>query len=222
MSEFWSPEVDWRLRRENSPHKKAFQRAKAEWSPEPKPLREPQQLEGADLAWYVARSEAGAALEVVDDLRRGGIGGYAPAGRRIVLRARLRGGKRGPAVREFAVFGDYLFVGIGPGGVASRRLHGCIIDVLGGEDGPQRVPFATLLTINRLDLAGEWGCRLTLENSRGGGWKVGQKVTIADGPFEGFRGLISALPSEMRARVELAIFGSVHNVQIDACALLAI
>jgi transcription antitermination factor NusG len=176
---------------------------------------EPRRIDAEGVIWTVARVWSGRERDVEADLREDGFRAYCPTSRALALRARVTGTERRETrVRVAALFPGYLFVGDGGGRIATPARHERVIEVIGGER-PVRVPAAMIAAINARELAGEFDEAapvLARAAARSRPLKRGERVKFREGPFAGFEGAVSALPADLRVKVELVLFGRVTGV----------
>lgn len=178
-------------------------------------LVEPARIEVEGVRWFVARAMSGCERRVARDLAEAGFRTYCPLGRRFVGQARLAGGKRRKAVRQFAVFAPYVFVGCAAGLEIGKSSHERIESVISDADGPIAVAARIIAGINDLELAGQWYDALAWRGQTR--LKVGSQVYVSGGPFAGLSGIVAGLPAEMRVRIDLSLFGRATPAVIDAC-----
>lgn len=182
-------------------------------------LVEPSKIEIEGLRWVVARVTPGAERRVARELAAQGYQPYCPLGRKLALRARVSGGgveRRGRRMRQFVVFAPYLFIGCAPGHEIGREIYNALGDrvgvVLGDTAKPTFVAPEIVAEINKLEIAGRWWDNWAVQTRL----RPGKEVLVTDGPFRDMRGIIEALPAEMRVTVDLALFGRATPVMFDA------
>lgn len=84
---------------------------------------EPRRIEADAYRWAVARVTPGTERRIARDLADEGFHPYCPLGRKLALRARVKGSsRRQRRMRQFAVFSPYLFVGCIPGREIGREI----------------------------------------------------------------------------------------------------
>jgi hypothetical protein len=164
--------------------------------------------------WVVAVCKPSMALGVADDLNELGFVAYCPLSRKVHLRARARVGRR-KMIRQYPVFGDYLFVGEVDEPLQGS-IHGGISYLIGDSRGALSVPASFVLSINQAELDGKWDETKTPTWSKT--FKVGDQVRISAGPFTGFAGLVDAC-SKAGIRVDLDLFGRRTSTTLKPSAL---
>ena len=184
----------------------------------PDEIVEPKRIKANGLKWAVARVTPGTERRVAHELAGVGFHPYCPLGRKLSLRARVKGSThRRRIMRPFVVFAPYLFVGCIPGREIGREIYNHwgerVGTVISGRSGPTFIAPRIVAEINNLEVAGRWwDSWLTQTRLR----RYAQ-VIVTDGPFVDMRGIIEALPAEMRVTVNLPLFGGATPVTFDAC-----
>jgi transcription antitermination factor NusG len=174
----------------------------------------PQRIDETGARWVVAMCKPGNAIGVADDLRALGFRCLCPIGREVIYRARGKNGKRERRVREYAVFGSYLFVGEVSEPLASS-VHDRIEFVISDSGGPLSVRPQVIRVLNDLELRGKWN----QVKAPAAGFQIGQEVRVTDGPFAYFLGMIEELRGNGAIKVGMDIFGQKTPVEIEACQL---
>jgi transcription antitermination factor NusG len=195
-------------------------KGEAERSAEEDGLIEPVRIETEGLRWAVARVAPGAERRVARDLAGEGLTAYCPLGRRLATQGRvvvngLR--RRRRVMRQFVVFSPYLFLGCAPAREVGRDIRDRsgerIGTVIGDATGPTWVAPRIIAEINALEIAGQWW-----ENWAGQTrLKPGAEVVVKAGAFAELRGIVEALPAEMRVTIDLDLFGRPTPVTLDVC-----
>jgi transcription antitermination factor NusG len=152
--------------------------------------------------WVVAVCKPSMARGVADDLNELGFVAYCPLSRKVHLRARARVGRR-KMIRQYPVFGSYIFVGQVDDPLQAS-IHDGIAGILGDSLGALAVPARLVLAINQAELDGKWD--ETKTPAWAGKFHVGDLVKVKDGPFAGFGGLIDAC-SKAGIDVDIRMFG---------------
>jgi transcription antitermination factor NusG len=140
---------------------------------------------------------------------------YCPLGARIDYRARV-GGKRAQRVRQFPVFGGYLFVGEVVERL-SKSTHDQIVAILGDSSGPLALRAEAIAAINGAELAGRWDS--TVAHRQAPPFRKGDRVRINAGLFAGFLAIIARLPTDLRVSIDIEMHGRATRVVIDARTL---
>jgi transcription antitermination factor NusG len=174
-------------------------------------LRDPFPLDVSSAQrWVVAVCKPSMSLGVADDLNELGFVAYCPLNRKVHLHARARVGRR-KMIRQYPVFGPYIFVG-----EVSEPLQASIHDgmagVLGDSLGALAIPARLVLAINQAELDGKWDETKTRALSKK--FKKGDKIkTLA-----GFEGLVTAI-EEAGIKVDLKMFGGAVSTTLKPNAL---
>lgn len=179
---------------------------------------EPRRIEADAYRWAVARVTPGTEQRIAHDLADEGFHPYCPLGRKLALRARVKGSsRRQRRMRQFAVFSPYLFIGCIPGREIGRGIFdhwgervGTVICNLGV---PTFIAPRIIAEINKLEVAGRWWDDWSTQTHL----RPGAQVLITEGPFADMVGIVEALPAEMRVAVDLNLFGRATRVEFDAC-----
>jgi transcription antitermination factor NusG len=184
----------------------------------PDEIVEPKQIETDGLRWVVARVMPGTERRIARDLADEGFRPYCPLGRKLALRARVKGSThRQRRMRPFVVFSPYLFVGCIPGREIGREIYDHwgerVGTVISDTKGPHFIAPRIIANINRLEVAGRWWDSWATQTRL----RPGAQVLVTDGPFADMRGIVEALPGEMRVTVDLHLFGGSAPVTFDAC-----
>jgi transcription antitermination factor NusG len=182
-------------------------------------LVEPAKLEVDGLRWAVARVAPGTERRVTRDLAGEGYRPYCPLGRKLSMRGRaiVNGAKcRRRIMRQFVVFSGYVFIGCALGHEVGRKIYdrwdNRVGVVLGDAAGTTFIAPEIVVEINKLEIAGRWWDNWAVQTHL----RPGKKVLVTDGPFRDMRGIIEALPAEMRVTVDLRLFGRATPVMFDA------
>jgi transcription antitermination factor NusG len=165
--------------------------------------------------WVVAVCKPSMARGVADDLNDLGFVAYCPLSRCVHLRARARVGRR-KIIRQYPVFGVYIFVGEVDGPLQAS-IHSGISYLVGDSQGALSVPASFVLAINQDELDGKW------DETRGRpSWaktfKRGDQVRVKEGPFGGFSGLVDAV-SKAGVDVDISMFGRMTTTTFKSSAL---
>ena len=181
-------------------------------------ILEPKRIEVEGLKWAVARVTPGTERRIARDLADEGYRPYCPLGRKLALRARVKGSsRRQRRMRQFAVFSPYLFVGCVPGREIGREIFDHwgerVGTVISDRSKPIFIAPRIIAEINKLEVAGQWWDDWSSQTHL----RPGAKVLITEGPFVDMRGIVEALPAEMRVAVDLNLFGRATRVEFDAC-----
>ncbi len=164
------------------------------------------------VSWVCAVARSGAEFAVADDLQAVGFRTFAPHAV-VAYVPRLYNGKRARRLRAVPVFAPYVFVGQPVGLLLAKRSHPHLLDVLSNDCGPLRVPPAFIEAASDLWLAGEWDERAR-RAKRKARFAKGDAVRLR-GPFEGLRAVVSGLPTQDRACVEIVMFGAPRRATVD-------
>jgi transcription antitermination factor NusG len=185
-------------------------------APRPDRLTEPRAIEVEGARWVVAYVGEHAAREVASDLNELGFRAYCPLGARVVYPDPRRSGKRVRKVRQFPVFGGYLFVG-----EVTERLvksaHDRIVEILGDSSGSLALSGAAIAAINRAELRGLWDS--THAHRALPLFRKGDQVRITAGPFAGFAAIVARLPKDLRVTIDFEMFGRPTRASLDAGSL---
>jgi len=143
--------------------------------------------------WYVAQVEPRGEADVCKDIRAElSLETYCPVER---LRAQRRGRKVEQIIRP--LIPGYVFVAfdrLRPGWQAIERVDG-VVSLLGNGDIPSRVPTAWVEATRRAEAYGVFDRTRTAPN----GFKVGDQVRLADGPFAGHHALIQEFIAKLKS-----------------------
>jgi transcription antitermination factor NusG len=178
-------------------------------------LSEPMAIEVEGARWVVAYVGEHAARDVAADLTELGFRAYCPLGRRVVYQARVAG-KRARRVRQFPVFGGYLFVGEVTEHL-SKSSHDRIVEILGDSTGSLALKGAAIAAINLAELAGRWDS--TRPHHAAPLFHAGDLVRIKAGPFAGFAAVVARLPKDLRVMIDVQMFGGPTRTTLDSSAL---
>jgi transcription antitermination factor NusG len=181
---------------------------------------EPKRIEVDGLRWAVARVTPGTERRIARDLADEGFRPYCPLGRKLALRARVKGSsRRQRRMRQFAVFSPYLFVGCIPGHEIGRDIFDHwgerVGTVISDVSGPTFIAPRIIAEINKLEVAGQWWDDWAAQTHL----RPGAQVLVTEGPFVDMRGIVESLPAEMRVTVDLNLFGRGTPVTLDACQI---
>ena len=165
--------------------------------------------------WVVAVCKPSMARGVAEDLNELGLVAYCPLSRKVHLRARARVGRR-KIIRQYPVFGVYIFVGEVDGPLQAS-IHSGISYLVGDSQGALSVPESFVLAINQAELDGKWDETKGLP-SWAKTFKRGDPVRVKEGPFTGFAGLVDAC-SKAGIRVDLDLFGRRTSTTLKPSAL---
>ena len=171
-------------------------------------LRIPRPVEVKGVVWRVATCAPSEALSLADDLEQLGWRICCPIGRKVVMQARLGGGKRGKKIVAFPVFGGYLFVGE-KGEPLTRSTHGRISGVVSDHRGPLAVPASAIETISEAECKGKW------DTTNRPKFATHAEVKITAGPFAGFVATVQAAEHSGRIRLSALMFGRPTTVRVD-------
>jgi transcription antitermination factor NusG len=163
----------------------------------------------------VAVCKPSMARGVAEDLNELGLVAYCPLSRKVHLRARARVGRR-KIIRQYPVFGVYIFVGEVDGPLQAS-IHSGISYLVGDSQGALSVPESFVLAINQAELDGKWDETKGLP-SWAKTFKRGDPVRVKEGPFTGFAGLVDAC-SKAGIRVDLDLFGRRTSTTLKPSAL---
>jgi transcription antitermination factor NusG len=168
--------------------------------------------------WVVAVCKPSMARGVADDLNELGFVAYCPLSRKVHLRARARVGRR-KIIRQYPVFGVYIFVGEVDGPLQAS-IHSGISYLVGDSHGAWSLDPSFVLARNRDELAGKWDETKTPVWERKDliKFKKGKKVSVLSGPFASFGGFVEEC-SKAGIKVGLDIFGRVTPVEFEPSAL---
>ncbi len=175
--------------------------------------REVKDVDEAGVEWVCARVRTGREFMVADDLGAIGFRVFAPHGIKVYKNARIGPhGKRGKLERDFPIFTGYVFVGQPKNLIVARRSHPHILDILQNGGMYCRIPPIFIHETAQMWRGGKW-------DGRASKFSKGIPVRIVRGPMEGFVGVVDSLPTEVRAIVRVAMFGSEAKASIDTEAL---
>ena len=177
-------------------------------------LRIPRPVEVDGVVWRVVTCAPSEALSLADDLEQLGWRVCCPIGRRVVLQARLGGGKRGKKIEAYPVFSGYLFVGE-KGERLSRQAHGRISGVVSDSRGPLAVPKAAIEAISTAECSGKW------DHTNRPKFAKNAEVTIKAGAFTGFNAVVQAAEHSGRVRLSILMFGQMTVVRVDPSEIAA-
>ena len=176
---------------------------------------DPTLLETDGVSWVCARVRSGREFAVADDLKAIGFRVFCPHGVKVYMRARVPGGeKRTKAERDFPVFGSYVFVGEPKGVFLGRHSHWHIFDVLENAGGSRYIPTQFVSAASEAWAHGKWDSRVTAAERL-----TGKNAKIVSGSMEGWNVVVERLPSELRAIVQVRMFGALRSVEVDTSAL---
>lgn len=177
-------------------------------------LVEPEPIEVEGVVWrVVAATSPPAALALAADLGEIGFRVYCPLARRVVLQARLGGGRRGRRVDVVPLLGEYLFCG--ERGVAlTRAAHPKIVGILSDASGKLAVLPAAIAAISAAECAGRFD--ETRHAARRPPFAPGSAVRLVDGPFAEFAAVVEAVERSGRIRIAASVFGRVTSIRVDA------
>ena len=171
-------------------------------------LRIPRPVDVNGVVWRVATCAPSEALALADDLEQMGWRVCCPIGRRVELRARLGGGKRGKKIVAFPVFGGYLFVGE-KGEPLTRQTHGRISGIVSDLRGPLAVPKEAIQRVSEAECRGKW------DSTNKPKFAEHAEVRITSGPFAGFRATVQAAEHSGRVRLSVLMFGQPVVARVD-------
>jgi transcription antitermination factor NusG len=166
---------------------------------------------GPTARWYVLQVKRGADIAVDKLLEEARIEHWM-AQQTIIVRRRGRWGMERPKEKTVPFLPGYIFVKVvwcAPCWEALSGLKG-VAGVIGGAESPPQVPDAKMLKM-RADVENDpEAIRAMLREIN-----PGDKVSVDDGPFASFPGVVEAVNDKGRAKVEVLIFGRVVSVDLD-------
>jgi transcription antitermination factor NusG len=166
---------------------------------------------GPTARWYVLQVKRGADIAVDKLLSEANIEHWVAQETKIVRR-RGRYGMCRPKDVTVPFLPGYIFIKVvwcAPCWEALSGLKG-VAGVIGGAERPPYVPDAKLLKM-RADVENDpEAIRAILREIN-----PGDKVSVDDGPFASFPGVVEAVGDKGRAKVEVLIFGRVVSVDLD-------
>jgi transcription antitermination factor NusG len=166
---------------------------------------------GPTARWYVLQVKRGADIAVDKLLEEARIERWM-AQQTIIVRRRGRWGMERPKEKTVPFLPGYIFVKVvwcAPCWEALSGLKG-VAGVIGGAENPPQVPDAKMLKM-RADVENDpEAIRAMLREIN-----PGDKVSVDDGPFASFPGVVEAVNDKGRAKVEVLIFGRVVSVDLD-------
>lgn len=166
---------------------------------------------GPSARWYVLQVERGADI-AVDKLLEDARIEHWMAQQTIIVRRRGRYGMERPKEKSVPFLPGYIFVKVvwcAPCWEAISGLKG-VVTVLGGPENPAPVPEDKMLKL-RADVVSDPDAIKAIMR----GFKKGDKVSVDDGPFASFPGVVEAVDDKGRARIEVMIFGRAVTVGLD-------
>lgn len=166
---------------------------------------------GPAARWYVLQVERGADI-AVDKLLEVARIEHWTAQQTIIVRRRGRYGMERPKEKTVPFLPGYIFVKVvwcGPCWEAISSLKG-VAGVIGGAERPPHVPDTKILKMQADVENDPEAIRAMLREIN-----PGDKVSVDDGPFASFPGVVEAVNDKGRAKVEVLIFGRIVSVDLD-------
>lgn len=166
---------------------------------------------GPAARWYVLQVARGADI-AVDKLLEDARIEHWTAQQTIIVRRRGRYGMERPKEKTVPLLPGYVFVKVvwcAPCWEAISGLKG-VAGVIGGAERPPHVPDAKILKMQADVENDPEAIKAMLREIN-----PGDNVSVDDGPFASFPGVVEAVNDKGRAKVEVLIFGRVVSVDLD-------
>jgi transcription antitermination factor NusG len=166
---------------------------------------------GPAARWYVLQVERAADIAVEKLLEKARIEHWM-AQQTIIVRRRGRYGMERPKEKTVPFLPGYIFVKVvwcAPCWEALSGLKG-VVGVIGGAERPPHVPDAKILKMQADVENDPEAIRAMLREIN-----PGDKVSVDDGPFASFPGVVETVSDKGRAKVEVMIFGRIVSVDLD-------
>lgn len=164
--------------------------------------------------WYILNVVAGQENKVASDIKsmivRGVFGGavsdvLVPTKPTIKI-------KKGQKVQEMQkLFPGYVFINANLAGEAYNTINAIpkAMGFLGGKNNPQPVADAKMEEILKLS------SEQTID-SKNVAFEIGETLTVTDGPFESFTGVVEEFDAEkQKVKISVLIFGRATSVELD-------
>jgi transcriptional antiterminator NusG len=168
-------------------------------------------MDGPEAQWYVLQVERGSDSVVDKSLEDAKIERWM-AQETIIVRRRGRFGMMRPTPRTVPFLPGYIFVKVvwcAPCWHALTSIKG-VVGVLGGGDRPASVPEGKVLKM-RADVENDPEAIKAMIKS----FQIGDEVSVDDGPFASFPGVVERVGDNGRASIEVLIFGRAVSVDLD-------
>jgi transcriptional antiterminator RfaH len=157
--------------------------------------------------WCCARTELRGGDKARHFLRLNGYGSYVP----LVRSPRIRRGRRIEKIEP--LFPSYIFVAIQDGRWWNARWCVGVLAMIMSGDQPAHVPDRVLDEIRRREVRG------AVELPKAPGMKVGARVRVSGGPFQGQLGLYAGMKPHERVEVLLALLGGQQRVTLPRSSI---
>jgi transcriptional antiterminator NusG len=168
-------------------------------------------MDGPEARWYVLQVKHGADIAVDKSLEEAKIERWM-AQETIVVRRRGRFGMMRPKAKTVPFLPGYIFVKViwcTPCWHALTGIKG-VVSVIGGGERPASVPEAKMLKL-RADIEHDPEAVKAMLKE----FNVGDQVSVDDGPFASFPGVVQAVDGRGRAQIEVLIFGRTVSMELD-------
>lgn len=168
-------------------------------------------MDGPDARWYVLQVDRGFDCVVDKSLADANIERWM-AQETIVVRRRGRYGLCRPKARTVPFLPGYIFVKVVSCAPCWHALLGIkgVVAVLGGAERPAAIPEAKMLKL-RADVESDPAAIEAMIRE----FQVGDEVSVDDGPFASFPGVVDRVDDKGRAVIEVLIFGRAVSVELD-------
>lgn len=167
--------------------------------------------DGPEARWYVLQLRHGADIAVDKSLADARIERWM-AQETVVVRRRGRFGMMRPKTKTVPFLPGYLFVKVvwcAPCWHALFSIKG-VVGILGGAERPAPVSMDKMLKL-RADVEHDPEAIKAMIRA----FNVGDQVSVDDGPFASFPGVVQAVGDKGRAMIEVMIFGRAVSVDLD-------
>ncbi|UCI23695.1 transcription termination/antitermination protein NusG [Mesorhizobium sp. B2-8-5] len=168
-------------------------------------------MDGPEAHWYVLQVKKGLDIAVDKSLEDAKIERWM-AQETVVVRRRGRYGMMRPKTKTVPFLPGYIFVNVvwcPPCWHALSGIKG-VEGVLGGAERPAPVPEAKMLKL-RADVEHDPEAIKAMIRS----FDVGDQVSVDDGPFASFPGVVKSVDDRGRAQIEVMLFGQFVSVDLD-------
>jgi transcription antitermination factor NusG len=169
--------------------------------------------------WYALIANTNCEHKLVRNLDASLFRSYLPCFSKV---SRVGGRRKLEAVIERPIFPRYVFAASRSVDFPFFFLHQTrgLQSIVKIEGTPMQIPHSVIAEIMRRDAGGDFDLRpKRLRSLADAGFEVGGRVTVGEGPFQGFEAVIRSLVNGAKARVLLEIFGRPTPIDVALCDL---